>query len=52
MDIARKIGTMVVFAVPAIIGGGIFYAIFEGNWVTVWVFIAILLIFAGGMISK
>jgi hypothetical protein len=52
MDIARKLGTLVFFAVPAIIGGGIIYAIFDANWVAVWVYQAVLLIFAGGMISK
>jgi hypothetical protein len=52
MDIARKLGTLVVFGVPAIIGGGIVFAIFDANWVTVWVYQAILLIFAGGMVSK
>jgi hypothetical protein len=29
MSISRKIGILVVFGVPAIIGGGIIYAIFQ-----------------------
>ena len=52
MDIARKLGTLVFCAVPAIIGGGITYALTDANWVAIWVYIFILLIFAGGMVSK
>jgi hypothetical protein len=29
MDVSRKLGILVFFAVPAIIGGGIVYAIFD-----------------------
>ena len=30
MDISRKLGILVFFAVPVIIGGGIVYALFGG----------------------
>jgi hypothetical protein len=51
MTVARRLGTLVVFGVPAIIGGGIVYAIF-GNYVPVAVYEAFLVLFAGAMISK
>ena len=37
MDLARMIGIMVVFGVPAIIGGGLVYHLFESWWVVgIW----------------
>jgi hypothetical protein len=51
MTVARKLGTLVVFGVPAIIGGGIVYALF-GSYVPVAVFEGLLILFAGGLISK
>lgn len=51
MTVARKLGTLVVFGVPAIIGGGVLYAIF-GNYVPVAVYEAILVFFAGALISR
>ncbi len=51
MDIARKLGTLVVFGVPAIIGGGIVYAIF-GSYIPVAVYEALLIFTAGGLISR
>jgi hypothetical protein len=41
MDLARLLGILVVFGVPAIIGGGLFYDLFE-NWVVVWLYEALL----------
>jgi hypothetical protein len=51
MTVARKLGTLVVFGVPAIIGGGIVYAIF-GSFIPVVVFEGLLILFAGGLVSK
>jgi hypothetical protein len=36
MSVSRKLGILVFFAVPAIIGGGITYAIFHGNYIPVY----------------
>lgn len=51
MTVARRLGTLVVFAVPAIIGGGIVYAMF-GNYVPVAVFEGLLILLAGALVSK
>ena len=51
MNISRSLGTLVVFAVPAIVGGGIVYAFF-GNYVAVSVFETLLLFVAGGFALK
>lgn len=51
MAVARKLGTLVVFGVPAIVGGGIVYAIF-GSYIPVVVYEALLVLFAGAIISR
>jgi hypothetical protein len=51
MTVARRLGILVVFGVPAIIGGGIVYAIF-GSYVPVAVFVGLLILIAGGLVSK
>lgn len=51
MNISRRLGTLVVFAVPAIIGGGIIYGIFE-NYVPVFVYETILVLLAGAFASR
>jgi hypothetical protein len=51
MDISRKLGILVVFGVPAIVGGGIVYGIF-GSYVPVFIFEILLVMLAGGFISK
>ncbi|MES0447036.1 MAG: hypothetical protein ABUJ92_10860 [Desulfobacterales bacterium] len=51
MNISRRLGILVIFAVPAIIGGGIIYAIF-GSYVPVFVYEILLLMVAGGFASK
>jgi len=51
MNISRSLGTLVVFAVPAIVGGGIVYAFF-GDYVAVSVFETLLLLVAGGFALK
>jgi len=50
MDITRKLAILVFFGVPAIIGGGIVYALF-GGIVPVMVWQIILLVIAGGIVS-
>ncbi|MEE4600821.1 MAG: hypothetical protein V2J65_06040 [Desulfobacteraceae bacterium] len=52
MDIGRKLGILVFFGVPAIIGGGIIYHIFDGNYLPVFVYETLLLSIAGAFLSK
>jgi hypothetical protein len=51
MDIPRKLGIVVVFGVPAIIGGGIIYALF-GSYTPVVAYEALLLVTAGGLVTR
>ena len=51
MDISRKLGILVLFGVPAIVGGGIIYAAF-GNYTPVFIYEAFLLLTVGGFFSK
>ena len=51
MNISRRLGILVVFAVPAIIGGGIIYYFF-GSYVPVFVYEILLILVAGGFASK
>jgi len=52
MSVSRKLGILVFFAVPAIIGGGITYTVFNGNYIPVFIYEIILLLVAGAFISK
>jgi zinc transporter ZupT len=51
MDVSRKLGILVFCGVPAIIGGGIIYAIFD-SYIPMWIYQIILLFFAGAFVSK
>ena len=51
MNISRRLGTLVVFGVPAIVGGGIVYALF-GNYVAVFAYEILLLFVAIGFAGK
>jgi hypothetical protein len=51
MDISRKLGILVFFGVPAIIGGGIAYHIF-GSYIPVFIYEVLLLGVAGAFISR
>ena len=51
MDISRKLGILVFFGIPAIIGGGIVYHIF-GSYTAVFTFEIVLLLIAGGFLRK
>ena len=51
MDISRKLGILVICAVPAIVGGGILYGLFH-SYAPVIVYEIMLLATAGGIISK
>ena len=51
MNVSRKLGILVFCAVPAIIGGGIIYAIFD-SYFPMWIYQIILLFFAGAFVSK
>jgi len=52
MHVSRKLGILVFFGVPAIIGGGITYHIFDGNYVPVFIYETLLLSIAGAYFSK
>jgi zinc transporter ZupT len=51
MDVSRKLGILVLCAVPAIIGGGIVYALFD-NYISVFIYETLLLFAAGGVVAK
>jgi hypothetical protein len=51
MDISRKLGILVFFGVPAIIGGGIVYGL-AGSYVPVAVYEILLYLVAGAIVSK
>ena len=51
MNISRKLGILVFCGVPAIVGGGIVYAVF-GSYTPVFIYEILLLFTAGGFISK
>jgi zinc transporter ZupT len=51
MDFSRKLGILVFCAVPAIIGGGIIYALF-GSYVPVFIYETLLIFAAGGIVAK
>lgn len=51
MDGSRKLGILVIFGVPAIIGGGIVYAIFH-SYIPVFVYEILLIFVAGAFVSK
>jgi hypothetical protein len=52
MAISRKLGILIFFAVPAIIGGGITYSIFDGNYLPVFIYETVLLLIAGAFFSR
>ena len=52
MTIARKLGILVFCGVPVIVGGGIFYALFDHSYVAVAIWETILLLLAGAWISR
>ncbi len=51
MSISRKLGILVFLGVPAIVGGGICYAVF-GSYLPVLVYEVMLLLVAGGLVSR
>jgi uncharacterized membrane protein YeiH len=51
MSISRKLSILVFCGVPAIVGGGIIYAIF-GNYTPVFIYETLLALVAFGIISK
>ena len=52
MSVSRRLGTLVFFGVPAIVGGGIVYALIPGGYTSVAIYEVILYIFAGALVSK
>jgi hypothetical protein len=51
MQFARFLGILVVFGVPAIMGGGLMYHLFH-SFVAVWIYEALLLALAFKVASK
>lgn len=51
MDISRRLGILVFCAVPAIVGGGIVYAIFD-NLTAMWIYEVLLAVTAGALVSR
>ncbi len=51
MDTSRRLAILVFCGVPAIIGGGIIYAIF-GSLTPLWIYEALLIITAGALVSR
>lgn len=51
MGVPRKLGILVFCGVPAIIGGGITYAIFH-SYIPVAIYLVMLLFAAGAFVSK
>jgi zinc transporter ZupT len=52
MDISRKLGILVFFGVPAVIGGGITYALFGDSYNAVFIYEFLLLFTAGIFVSR
>jgi hypothetical protein len=51
MDVPRKLGILVFCGVPAIIGGGVIYAIFH-SYIPVAIYLVMLLFAVGAFASK
>ena len=51
MNVSRKLGILVFCGVPAIVGGGILYAVF-GNYVPVFIYEVLLVFAAGSYVSR
>jgi hypothetical protein len=51
MNVSRKLGILVFCGVPAIVGGGILYAIY-GSYLPVFIYEMILIFAAGSYISR
>ena len=51
MNISRRLGILVFCGVPAIIGGGIVFAIFD-NLTAMWIYEALLAITVGALVSR
>ena len=52
MDISRKLGILVFFGVPVVIGGGIAYALFGDSYTAVFIYELLLLLTAGIFVSR
>jgi hypothetical protein len=52
MSVSRKLGTLVAFGVPAIIGGGIVYALTGNNYTAVFIYETLLVLLAGAWVSR
>jgi len=52
MDISRRLGILVFFMMPAIVGGGLIYALTHGNYMAVGIYEVLLVAVAGGLAGK
>jgi len=51
MDVSRRLGILIFFAVPAIVGGGILFGMF-GSYMPVFIYETLLVALAGGLVSR
>lgn len=51
MDLSRKLGILVFLGVPAIVGGGIVFAL-SGGYTAVFVYELLLLLTAGAFVAR
>jgi hypothetical protein len=51
MEVSRRLGILIFFAVPAIVGGGILYWIFQ-SYIPVFIYETLLVALAGGLVSR
>jgi hypothetical protein len=51
MDISRKLGILIFFGVPAIIGGGIIYG-FAGSFTPAVVYLILLYLVGGAIVGR
>ncbi|MDD2603360.1 MAG: hypothetical protein RBR20_07580 [Desulfobacterales bacterium] len=52
MSVARKLGILVFFGVPAIVGGGVVYALAGNNYTAVFIYETLLVLTAGAWIAR
>jgi hypothetical protein len=52
MSVARKLGILVFFGVPAIVGGGIVYALAGHDYTAVFIYETLLVLAAGAWVGR
>jgi len=52
MSVVRKLAILIVLGVLGIVGSGVVYHVFNGSYVSVGIYIILLLAVAGGFVSR